>query len=146
MSYKKLSKSYNKTCIETAGKLDLVIMCYEKVIQCLKQARDHFINQEIEQKAIKLQKALDIINELQSCLNLEKGGQIARNLDSIYTYLSKRILLGDIHGDITAFDEGIRILTELKDAWDQVATECKEPIDPAKTHNMAGTGAAQIAA
>ena len=128
MSYEKLSKNYNRTNIETAGKIDLVILCYERTTQLLIQAKGHFKENEIEKKARKMQKALDIINELQSCLCMKEGGQIARNLDAIYTYLNKRLLLGDIQQDISAFDECVRILTELKGAWDEIAGRGADPI------------------
>ena len=93
MVYAKSLKGYNRTRIETANKMDLIVVCYERAIQLLRQAKDHFQEGEVEQKAFKMQKALDIINELQGCLNLEAGGQIAHNLDSIYTYINKRLLL-----------------------------------------------------
>ncbi len=128
MGYGKFSNNYKRTSIETAGKIDLVIMCYERATQLLIQAKDHFKEDEIEKKARKMQKALDIINELQCCLNMKEGGQIARNLDAIYTYLNKRLLLGDIHKDLTAFDECVHILSELKVAWDGVASRGSEPI------------------
>jgi flagellar protein FliS len=69
-----------------------------------------------------LQKALNIINELQASLDFEQGGQIARNLDQTYSYISQRLLLADFNMDLTMFDEVIRILTELKQAWEYVAS------------------------
>lgn len=120
MTYGKISRHYNRTSIETASNLDLVVMCYEKSIQLLKQAKVHFIEKEIEEKTCKLQKALDIINELQCSLNTEKGGQIAVNLQSIYIYLTQKLISGDINKDISAFDEAVNILSELKEAWDHI--------------------------
>lgn len=126
MTYGKISKHYNRTSIETAEKLDLIIMCYEKSIQLLHQAKEHFKDHEIAQKVQKLQKTLDIINELQRCLDIEKGGQIARNLDSIYTYLVKRLLQGDIQKDFSSYDECIGILSELKSAWEKISSPEEE--------------------
>ena len=125
MVYGKLMNQYKKSNIETAGKLDLIIMCYEKAILCLKQAKDHIKEKEFKKKVPKVQKALYIINELQGCLDIEKGDQIAKNLDSIYTYLNRRILLGDIRKDLSIFDECVNILNELKSAWDEIAASEK---------------------
>jgi len=121
MGYGNMSQQYGRTSIETAGKLDLIIMCYEKTIQLLRQAKDHFDGNDIEKKARKMQKALDIINELQSCLNIEKGGQIAMNLDAIYTYITQRLLQGDINKDLSVFDECVNLLSELKEAWSEIS-------------------------
>ena len=123
MTYGNMYKQYRRANIETAGKLDLIIMCYEKAIQLLTQAKGHYLNNEIEKKATKMQKAINIINELKGCLNLKEGGQIAVNLDAIYTYLNKRLLLGDIKKDLSVFDESINILAELKSAWMEISNE-----------------------
>ncbi|MBN1625119.1 MAG: flagellar export chaperone FliS [Deltaproteobacteria bacterium] len=141
-----MSNNYKKTSIETAGKLDLVIMCYEKAIQLLMQAKNHFEMNEIEKKARKMQKALDILNELQSCLNMEKGGQIAKNLDAIYAYLTRRLLLGDIKKDLDAFNESIRILSELKEAWDEIAHGGDDHIGVTESPKYKGIDGARIAA
>lgn len=122
MSYGKAFKQYKRSSIETAGKLDLIIMCYDKTILCLRQAKEHFKDNDIEKKALKIQKSLDIISELQISLNFDKGGEIAKGLDSLYSYLTKRIILADIQKDFVVFDECINILSELKSAWEGIST------------------------
>jgi len=123
MVYGKVLNQYKRSNIETAGKLDLIIMCYERAIQLLAQSKDHLREKEFVKKAHKVKKVLDIISELQGCLNMEKGGQIARNLDSLYSYLTKRLLVGDIRKDSAVYDEAIRILSELKEAWQTIKSE-----------------------
>jgi flagellar secretion chaperone FliS len=123
MGYGKVLNQYKRSSIETAGKLDLVIMCYDKAILCLAQVKEHIKEKEVEKKVQKFQKALNIINELQCSLNLEKGGQIAKNLDSLYSYITKRLLVGDIKKDLSAYDESIHILNELKEAWQTIKSE-----------------------
>jgi flagellar secretion chaperone FliS len=120
MGYGKVLSQYKRSGIETAGKLDLVIMCYENAILCLAQAKEHLKEQEMEKKVQKFQKALNLISELQCSLNMEKGGLIAKNLDALYSYITKRLLLGDIHKDLTAYDECIHILKELNEAWQTI--------------------------
>jgi flagellar secretion chaperone FliS len=128
MVYGKVLNQYKRSNIETAGKLDLIIMCYERAIQLLSQIKDHVQENEKAKKALKVKKALDIISELQGCLDMEKGGQIARNLDSLYSYLTKRLLVGDIRKDLSVYDEAIYILSELKEAWQTI----KSDEDPAE--------------
>lgn len=96
MGYGKAFRQYNRSSIETAGKLDLIIMCYDKAILCINQAKSHLRDGEIIKKAAKLQNALDILSQLQSNLNFEKGGEIAKGLDSLYSYVRKRLILADI--------------------------------------------------
>jgi len=122
MFYGRVSSQYKRSSIETAGKLDQIIMLYDRAIQLLEQAKDHIREKEVDKKISKFQKALDIINALQNCLDMEQGGQIARNLDSLYSYITKRLLVGDIRKDFTAYDESIKILNELREAWIAIKT------------------------
>jgi len=123
MSYKQSIGRYQRTNVATSGKLALVILCYESVIQNLHASKRYIEDGEYEKKAKALQKALDILNELQSCLSFEKGGIIAKNLDAIYTFLTRRLLEGDVRKDLTAYDESIRILGELKQGWDGIVSK-----------------------
>ena len=128
MNYKKKLGQYQKTRVETSGKLDLVILCYEQAVQSLVQAKAYFVDGEYEKKATAMQKALNISNELQCALNFDKGGEIAKNLDALYSYLLKRLLVADIQRDLTVVDEAIQIMSELKTAWEGISA--KEDDDP----------------
>ena len=146
MNYGKSLGLYKKTGVETARKIDLVIMCYEKTIQFLNQAKANFEENEFEKKAMKTQKAIDIISELLCSLDLEKGGQIASNLAGIYGYLIRRLLQGDSIKDLTAFDEVIRIMGELKEAWEGIASEGENRVNIPTDTSSIMTNTAQIAA
>ena len=120
--YGKMLAQYQRTKVETAGKMELIIMCYEKTLQALHEAKAFIEAKEYEKKALKLKLALDIIYGLQTSLNFEKGGQIAKNLDSIYSYVARRLLQGDIKKEIPVYDECIRILSELKESWEKIGS------------------------
>lgn len=146
MNYGRAFNQYKDLNIQTAGKLELVIICYENAILCLRQAKDHFKDREIEQKAAKIQTALSIIGALQSNLDFDKGDKIAKGLDSLYSYITKRIILADIQKDFQVFDECINILTELKSAWEGISKtkEDHTPVKNAADPNVKGFS--QIAA
>lgn len=126
MTYGRKLAQYRKTDVETAGKLDLVVMCYENAIRFLKQAKGHYESSAYEEKARALQKVFDIISELKAALNMEKGHKIAANLGAIYDYLLRILLEGDLRRDLNAFESAIRVLAELKDAWETIASRSKE--------------------
>jgi len=122
MNYGRMLGQYERTSVESATKEELVVLCYEKTIQFLGQAQRYYADREYAKKGLALQKALNIINELQSSLDFENGGQIARNLDRIYAYVTQRLLLADFNMDLPVFDEAIRMLDELKQAWQHAAS------------------------
>ena len=146
MGYNRSFNQYQKTSMVTAGKLDLIIMCYEKVIQSLHQVKLNYEAKAFEAKAHALQKGLNIINELQCSLDCERGGEIAKNLDALYAYLTRRLLEGDLKEDLSAFDEVIHIMNELKEAWESVASSQGNHVEPRHAPEEGKFNFAQIAA
>lgn len=113
--------AYRQINVITADPRRLVLMCYEGAISSLKTAREKYISKEYEAKAETVQKAQSIISELMLALDFEKGGEVARNLDSLYNYMLRRIIEGDLKGDMKAFDEVIMMLSELESAWKEIS-------------------------
>ncbi len=145
MNYSRMLGQYERTRVESASKEQLVVMCYEKAIQFLGQARQYYADREFEKKGMALEKAIAIINELQSSLDFDKGGQIAVNLDRIYKHVSQRLLLADFNMDLIIFEEAIKILTELKEAWEHIASN-DAGTNPAPQKNLTAKNAALAAA
>ncbi len=85
---------YKQTQINTSNPLSILIMLYDKAIQDLKIAKE-LIKDENWQNKIKANEkifhAQEIITELMSTLNFEKGGNISTNLLSIYSFLNKEL-------------------------------------------------------
>ena len=111
-------QSYQKTNVLTADPKRLVLMCYEGAIENLKIAKNRYVEKDYEGKCAVVKKTQDIIDELLCSLDFEKGGSIAGNLESLYNYISRRILYADVNKDVGAIDEVIGMLSELKSAWE----------------------------
>ena len=116
-------QSYRKTDVSTSDPVKLVIMCYEGAIDSLKLAKEKIKEKNYEKKAKAIIKARDVINELMCSLDFERGGKIASNLSSLYNYMIRRILHGEVNRDIGAIDEVIGMLNELLSAWQEVASK-----------------------
>ncbi len=125
-------QSYRRTNITTSDPVRLVIMCYEGVIDSLKLAKEKIKEKDYENKAKAIIKAQDIIKELMCSLDFEKGGEIANNLDSLYNYMLRRILQGDLNKDVRPIDEVIGMFTELLYAWQEVASKPESQVQPAQ--------------
>jgi flagellar protein FliS len=112
--------AYRQTDVMTAAPKRLVIMCYEGAISNLNLAKKKYLSGEYEAKAKAIQKVQDIMSELMAALDLGKGGQIAENLEGLYSYMLRRITEGDLKKDITAIDEVTGMLEELKGTWEEI--------------------------
>lgn len=62
----------------------------------------------------------DIISHLAATLDLEKGGEIAQNLSSLYDYILMRLTQGNLNNDRSAFEEALELLGEIELAWSGV--------------------------
>ena len=113
-------RAYRKTTVITADPGKLILMCYEGAIDQLKIAKMKYQEKDYEAKCKALTKAMNIIDELLYSLDFEKGGNISRHLQSIYNYITSRILMADVNRDINGLDEVIGILTELLSAWKEI--------------------------
>ena len=123
-------QSYRKTNITTSDPVKLIIMCYEGAIDNLKLAKEKIKEKDYEKKAKSIIKAQDIIEELMCSLDFEKGGDIAMSLESLYNYMLRRILQGDLNKDVRPIDEVIGMFTELLSAWKEVASRPESQIQP----------------
>jgi len=112
-------RAYQKTDVVTADPKKLVIMCYDGAIFSLRQAKAKFYAKEYEAKGNAIQNALDILNELRGALDFEKGGEIARNLESLYAYWTQQIINADLKRDLRKLDPVISMLEEIKSALEE---------------------------
>lgn len=120
MYYNEAAKSYLKTNVETADDLKLVIMCYDATIRDLQEAKKLHERQAMEATYGKIRHAQDILTELLICLDYDRGGVIAQNLSKLYNFLLRQLVGINTRQDTVMYDHLIRILSELRNAWEQV--------------------------
>ena len=111
---------YRQTEVATADPKRLVILCYEGAIRSLKTAQQNYLSQDFEAKGTAIQNALDIISELREALDFERGGEIAKYLDAIYSFMTRCILKADRTRDTQGFEHVGAMLEELKSAWEEI--------------------------
>jgi len=128
--YGKRIGAYQRTDVLTSEPKRLVLMCYDAAIRNLKIAKEKYLSGEYEAKGLAVQKTQDIIGELSCSLDFEKGGQIARNLQAVYNYMTRRLLLADSKRDLKGFDEVAGMLEELKGTWEAICDGGKRDGDP----------------
>lgn len=118
--YRNGTQFYQRTNVMTADPKRLVLMCYDGAIDSLKIGKQRLAEKDYEGKTKALIRAQDIINELLCALDYEKGGSIAKSLDSLYNYMLRRIVHADLTREVKPIDEVIGMLGELKSAWQQI--------------------------
>jgi len=106
---------------KTGDQMALVAMLYDKAISCLKAAVQALHGKRIEARWQYNRQAQEIINHLFKMLDLDKGGEMASNLEALYTYMLLRLPDVDIKNDARPAEEVIELLEPLRASWKEFA-------------------------
>ena len=131
MAYTNAISTYRETRVKTASQGQLIIMLYEEAVKHLDRGME-FLGMNtgekknpgnIEKISKAILKAQEIITELTVSLDFEQGGEIARNLFSLYTWFNKELLEANIHQDVRKVEAVRNQLNELRIAWTEIAAK-----------------------
>ena len=114
-------RSYGPERVMVADPVRLVAMLYDKAVASLKAAVQAIHKDEIEVRWKNSHRAREIINHLFMTLDLEKGGEIASNLEALYAYMLQRLLDVDVKNDARAAEDVIELLEPLRASWSELA-------------------------
>ncbi len=95
----------------------LVLMLLNGTLERMAIARGCIQRQEIARKAQLLHSCVTLIGELRGSLNLAQGGELAQNLDDLYDYMIRRLLLANLESRVDYISEVERLLGEIRAAW-----------------------------
>lgn len=110
------------TAVESANSQQLVKLMLDGTLARLIRAKGCIHHRDVEGRHAALDSALSIIGALQGCLDRERGGSLAENLDSLYDYMQRRVFRANADDDAAAVDEVIDLVRTLKEAWDAIDT------------------------
>ena len=115
------SQNAVQTRIESASPHRLIQMLLEGALGKIAAAKGHMDRGEIRPKGEQIGSAISILEGLKTSLDMEKGGEIARNLEDLYTYMERRLIEANRVNDTALLDEVSDLLKQIKEAWDAIA-------------------------
>ena len=110
--------SYQTVSVGTADPADLVVQLYDGALRFLRQAQKAAAAGDQPAVAKAVNRAHAIIGELDGCLDVEKGGEVAEKLQAIYTFLLRHLTAGLLEKNPKSIDEAIAILEPLREGFD----------------------------
>ena len=117
-----------ETSVMSASPHKLIVLLYDGALTAIKNAASHMAAGNIVEKSKAISKALDIINNgLRASLDKKAGGEIARNLDALYVYMTERLLTASLQNKTALLDEVQTLLADLRDAWTQIGEKPAAP-------------------
>lgn len=114
---------YKTVGAESASPHRLIQMLFDTYLVRIDQAVEAIAQGDLNAKGIAISKALAILGGLEEGLDLEKGGELAENLQNLYRYVRERLLIATNKNDIAPLKEARELIFQIKDAWDQIPAE-----------------------
>jgi len=99
----------------------LIQMLIEGGLTRLAQARGAMERNQTALKGELIGKAIGIVGGLRQALDVKKGGELAVNLDSLYEYMTTRLMEANLKNDTVIIEEVSELLREVKSGWDAIA-------------------------
>ncbi len=127
MTAQRMLSTYRQTEVQSRTPLELVVMLYDGGLAFIHQARAAIERGDIAARRDATSRALAIVSQLQSTLNMEAGGDVARQLDELYTWVTGRLLKATADNSVEPLDEAARVLAMLRESWVSIASGATEP-------------------
>jgi len=108
---------YQQTAVATQSRGRLIVMLYDGAVKFLKLAIQELEAGDYAAKGQYINRAQDIINELNAVLDMEGGGEVATNLRKLYLFMGRRLSEANAKRDPQMIREVITLLDELNQSW-----------------------------
>ena len=114
-------EAYQDAAVTTQSKGRLIVLLYDGAIKFMKLAIKELEAGNPEAKGRYINRAQDIINELNAVLDTDTGGEIAANLRKLYSFMNNRLSEANIKRDPQIIREVITLMEELNQSWKAIA-------------------------
>ena len=90
---------------------------------CMRRIENNLPLNEVITKGQAMSVAIRLIGQLNETLDMQRGGQIAANLRSLYDYMLNRLTQANVNNDAPIVDEVYGLLAKIKASWDQLVRD-----------------------
>ena len=115
-AHRTYADNQRETSVSSAKPVELVAMVYQRLLDHLQTGKAQMAAGEDSSESFT--KAIDLITTgLESCLDKEKGGEIAQNLAFIYDWAGTEIIRARLRRDPEMIQGVINAFVPLAEAW-----------------------------
>jgi flagellar protein FliS len=125
--------AYLESRVLSADPLELVNMLYQASTAAVREARHHLAEGRIAERSREINKAFEILVELGSSLDHERGGEISQRLALLYDYMRRQLLDANMQQSDPPLIEVLGLLSTLSEAWSGVRVAEVRPIERASS-------------
>ncbi|MCS7263877.1 MAG: flagellar export chaperone FliS [Armatimonadetes bacterium] len=115
-----LNNPYLQQMVETSTPIQLIGLLFRLGSDLMNEAEKALSERDFEKADEALTKAQKVVAELISSLDTDKGGEIAVNLNRLYTFVWERLLHANLRKSVQPLQDAKEIWTQLRQLWEQV--------------------------
>ena len=113
----------NQKALDDASPHQLIDLMLSGALERVVSASGCMERNETAEAGEYIGKAISIVDSLRVSLDVEKGGDIAKNLGQLYDYIMRRLLEASVSQQPELLAEVASLLQEIKAAWDEIPAE-----------------------
>ena len=110
-------QSYKTANIATADRGKLVLMIYDHCLKWTRKAEEELTANNLEKMARAVHRVQGGLTELMCALDMEKGGDIAKNLFRLYDFYSRHLTMAIKDRSTQCLQDVLAMMTALREAW-----------------------------
>jgi flagellar secretion chaperone FliS len=130
LAYGRFVQEYQKNAVNGASPLQLVIMLYDGSLRFMEAGKHAIAERDLEKQNSSLQRAQKIVMELMSCLDMDKGGEVATNLFALYSYVLNELVTANVEDSAEPIDRSIRVMSQLRESWSELDKMSRVSMEP----------------
>lgn len=119
---------YREAAVRGASPVRLVICLYEQAIEDLRRSVLALERGDIEARTRAINHALMVIGQLQGSLDMERGGEVARNLERFYNQVRMGLVEAQQKQSARILEQQISQLVTVHEAWLEVERATAGPV------------------
>lgn len=126
MSINQYRKVQSQSAITDASPHMLIAMLFRGTLDNIAIARGAIERGQTALKGEKIGRAIGIVDNLRSSLDMAVGGEVAQNLKDLYDYIEGRLLFANMEDSTQALEEVANLVSEIAEGWNAMPEEYKK--------------------
>jgi flagellar protein FliS len=114
------ARAYREAAVRGASPVGLIVILYEEIIRSIRKAQRALAVAKIEDRSNALTHALAVVGHLQTVLDFEKGGALARELSTFYTLARTKLVELNVDPQDSKMEDLAQEFATMKTAWQSV--------------------------
>jgi flagellar secretion chaperone FliS len=135
MTRNRTELTYLRAGVQSASSVQLVIVLYDLLIGALMGAITALEKNNIEERSRELKRAFLVLEHMENALDMEAGGEAAKNLARFYATLRSSLIQAHAQASRAGIEKQIQLLFQVRGAWAQVDAKASSSVSQQSSSN-----------